>query len=334
MGYPWAVLVDRFERVIENLRISVTDRCDLRCVYCLPDEDIEWVPRAEILTLEEISRISRVAVEQGVRKIRITGGEPLLRRDLETLIAYLRAIPGLRDVSLTTNGTQLARKAEALYKAGLHRINVSLDTLHPGTFFRMAQRQRLEAVLEGLETAQKVGMHPIRINTVPIRGVNDGEILNFARLTRERGYEWRFIEFMPLEAGQVWGPERLVPGEEVRERIHALYPLELDPTTHPSQPARDYLFADGAPGKVGFINTVTQPFCERCNRIRLTADGKLRTCLFSLDDIDLLDPLRSGATDEDLAAILVAAVGRKEQKHHITDGLFVKPARTMSRIGG
>jgi cyclic pyranopterin phosphate synthase len=328
------VLVDRFDRVIENLRVSVTDRCDLRCVYCLPDEDIEWVPRSEILTLEEIARISRVAVDQGVRKIRITGGEPLLRKDLETLVAYLRSIPQLRDVSLTTNGTQLARKAEALYQAGLHRVNVSLDTLRPETFFRMAQRERFEAVLEGLETAEKVGMDPIRINTVPIRGVNDGEILDFARLARARGYEWRFIEFMPLEAGQVWGPERLVPGEEVRERIHAVYPLELDSTTHPSQPARDYLFADGAPGKVGFINTVTQPFCERCNRIRLTADGKLRTCLFALDDIDLLEPLRSGATDEELAAILVDAVARKEKKHHITDGLFVKPTRTMSRIGG
>lgn len=328
------MLVDRFDRVIENLRISVTDRCDLRCVYCLPDEDIEWVPRREILTLEEVARISRVAVGQGVRKIRITGGEPLLRRDLETLITYLRAIPELRDLSLTTNGTQLARKAEALYEAGLHRVNVSLDTLDPETFFRMAQRKRLEAVLEGLETAQKVGMRPIRVNTVPIRGVNDGEILDLVRIARERGYEWRFIEFMPLEAGQVWGPERLVPGEEVREQIHAVYPLELDPTTHPSQPARDYLFADGAPGKVGFINTVTQPFCERCNRIRLTADGKLRTCLFALDEIDLLGPLRAGAGDEDLAAIFVGAVHTKEKKHHITDGLFVKPTRTMSQIGG
>ncbi len=328
------MLIDRFDRRIENLRISVTDRCDLRCFYCIPDEDIEWLPREEILTLEETARIARVAVGEGVRKIRLTGGEPLLRKGLEHLLRDLHGIPGLADVALTTNGTSLAKKAAVFYAAGLTRINISLDTLRPETFFQLTKRNRLEQVLAGIDAADDAGMAPIRINTVLIRGINDDEVLDFVERARERGFEWRFIEFMPLEAGQIWGEDRMVAGSEVRARIEERYPLLPDPTIDPSQPSRDYTFADGAPGKVGFIDSVTEPFCGNCNRIRLTADGKVRTCLFSLDEIDLIGPLRAGATDDDVARILHAAVARKEKKHHITDGLFVKPDRTMSRIGG
>jgi cyclic pyranopterin phosphate synthase len=328
------MLIDRFDRPIENLRISVTDRCDLRCFYCIPDDDIEWLPRAEILTLEEIARIARVAVGEGIRRIRLTGGEPLLRKDLEILIEELHAIPDLEDVALTTNATSLARKAAALYAAGLHRINISLDSLRKETFALLAKRDRLDEVLAGIAAAEEVGMRPIRINTVLVRGINDDEVLDFVALARERGFEWRFIEFMPLEAGRVWGENRMISGAEVRSRIEAAHSIVPDSTIDPSQPSRDFVFADGSPGKVGFIDSVTEPFCRRCNRIRLTADGKIRTCLFSVDEIDLMSALRSGGTDDDLVQVLHAAVARKEKKHHITDGLFVKPERTMSRIGG
>jgi cyclic pyranopterin phosphate synthase len=328
------MLIDRFDRPIENLRISVTDRCDLRCFYCIPDDDIEWLPRAEILTLEEIARIARVAVGEGIRRIRLTGGEPLLRKDLEILIEELHAIPDLEDVALTTNATSLARKAAALYAAGLHRINISLDSLRKETFALLAKRDRLDEVLAGIAAAEEVGMRPIRINTVLVRGINDDEVLDFVALARERGFEWRFIEFMPLEAGRVWGENRMISGAEVRARIEAVHSIVPDSTIDPSQPSRDFVFADGSPGKVGFIDSVTEPFCRRCNRIRLTADGKIRTCLFSVDEIDLMSALRSGGTDDDLVQVLHAAVARKEKKHHITDGLFVKPERTMSRIGG
>jgi cyclic pyranopterin phosphate synthase len=328
------LLIDRFGRRLESMRISVTDRCDLRCFYCIPGEDIEWLPRAELLTLEEISRLARVAVDCGVRKIRITGGEPLLRRNLESLIRDLSAIEGLESVALTSNATTLARSAAGLVEAGLRRINISLDSLRRETFFQLAKRDRLEQVLAGIDAAEAAGMRPIRINTVPIRGVNDDEVLAFVEMARERGFECRFIEFMPLEAGQTWGRERLVPGAELRERIGAVYPIVPDTGIEPSQPSRDYRFADGAPGKVGFIDAVTQPFCRQCNRIRLTADGRIRTCLFSLDEIDLIGPMRAGADDEGIARIFHEAAARKEKKHHISDGLFVKPGRTMSAIGG
>lgn len=327
-------LVDRFGRSIESLRVSVTDRCDLRCFYCIPDESIEWLPRAELLTLEELVRVVAVAVDCGIRKVRITGGEPLLRRGLDSLIGDLSGIAGLDGLALTTNATSLARRAEGLRAAGLRRINISLDSLRRETFLQMTHRDRLEEVLAGIDAAARAGMKPIRINTVPIRGVNDDEILDFVELARTRGFECRFIEFMPLEAGSTWARDRLVPGAELRERIGAVHPIVPDASIDPSQPSRDYLFADGAPGKVGFVDSVTNAFCRQCNRIRLTADGKLRTCLFSLDEIDLLGPLRAGADDGALAQILHAAVARKEKKHHISDGLFVKPDRTMSAIGG
>jgi cyclic pyranopterin phosphate synthase len=328
-----APLVDRFGRRIESLRISVTDRCDLRCFYCIPD-DIEWLPRRELLSLEELARVARVAVEAGVRKIRITGGEPLLRKDLPVLVEQIAGLPGLEDLALTTNGTQLWRLAGPLARAGLERVNVSLDSLDPRTFFEMTRRDVHARVMAGIDTAEAAGLRPIRLNTVLVRGRNDHEVVDFARLARERAFEVRFIEFMPLEHGQQWGVDVMVPGHEVRHRIESVFPLRPRPDRDPHAPSRDWLFADGAPGLVGFIDSVTEPFCAACNRIRLTADGKLRTCLFSLREHDLRAGLRAGEDDATLAERLHAAVATKEKKHHITDGLFEKPERTMSAIGG
>lgn len=326
-------LIDGWARHIESLRISVTDRCNFRCVYCIP-EDIEWLPRAQLLTFEEITRIARVAVACGVRKLRITGGEPLLRKDVPELVAALSRIPGLDDLALTTNGTELARLAKPLYEAGLGRVNVSLDSLDRENFARLAQRDALDSVLAGIDAAEAAGMRPISINCVAIRGSNDHEAVDFARFARERGFEVRFIEFMPLEHGQRWGEHALVPGRELRDRIAAEFALVPSPDQDPHAPSKDWVFADGAPGVLGFIDSVTAPFCSTCNRIRLTADGKLRTCLFSLREHDLLGPLRAGIDDATLAKLLTGAVATKELKHHITDGLFVKPERTMSQIGG
>ncbi len=327
-------LEDRFGRRIESLRISVTDRCNFRCLYCIPDEDIEWLPRKELLTLEELARLAQIAVSLGVHKLRITGGEPLLRKNLVHLVREVAAIPGLRDLGLTTNATELPRLAGPLAEAGLQRVNVSLDSLDRDTFRRMAQRDMLAPVLAGIDAADAAGLTPLSINCVSIRGVNDGEVIDFARLARERGFEVRFIEFMPLEHGHRWGQHALVPGRELRERVDAVFPLKPSPDQDPHAPSRDWVFADGAPGVMGFIDSVTAPFCSTCNRIRLTADGKLRTCLFSINEHDLRTPLRAGADDDEMAARLRAAVGTKELKHHITDGLFVKPERTMSQIGG
>jgi cyclic pyranopterin phosphate synthase len=328
------LLTDSFGRRIESLRISVTDRCNFRCLYCIPDEDIEWMPRAQLASLEELARIARIAVGLGVRKLRVTGGEPLLRKNLPSLVAELAAIPSLDDLALTTNGTELPRLARDLAEAGLARVNVSLDSLDRATFAKLAQRDMLPAVLAGIDAGIEAGLTPLSINCVAIRGVNDGEVVDFARFARERALEVRFIEFMPLEHGRRWGEHALVPGRELRERVHAVFPLVADPGQDPHAPSRDWLFADGAPGVMGFIDSVTAPFCSTCNRIRLTADGKLRTCLFSLKEHDLLGPMRDGATDHEVAALLRSAVSTKELKHHITDGMFVKPQRTMSQIGG
>ena len=327
------LLADGYGRRIESLRISVTDRCNFRCQYCIP-EDIEWLPRRELLSLEELARVARVAVACGIRKLRLTGGEPLLRRNLPHLVRDLAAIPGLEDLALTTNGTELERLARPLAAAGLRRVNLSLDSLERENFARIAQRDALDAVLSGLDAAEAAGLAPLSINCVVIRGLNDHEVVDFARLARARGFEVRFIEFMPLEHGRRWAEQALVPGYELRERIEAVFPLEPSPAQDPHAPSRDWRFADGAPGLVGFIDSVTEPFCASCNRIRLTADGKLRTCLFSLAEHDLRAALRAGASDLEIASRLHAAVRTKELKHHITDGLFVKPERTMSRIGG
>ena len=329
-----SLLTDGWNRSITNLRISVTDRCNFRCVYCIPDENIEWLPRGQIASLEELGRIARIAVGLGVRKLRITGGEPLLRKNLPSLIAELAALPGLDDIALTTNGTELPRLARDLAEAGLERVNVSLDSLDRATFAKLAQRDMLPDVLAGIDAAVAAGLTPLSINCVAIRGTNDHEAVAFARFARERGFEVRFIEFMPLEHGQRWGEHAFVPGHELRDRVDAMFPLKPAPDQDPHAPSKDWIFADGAPGVMGFIDSVSAPFCGTCNRIRLTADGKLRTCLFSLNEHDLLGPMRAGATDEQVAALLRAAFSTKEIKHHITDGLFVKPQRTMSQIGG
>jgi cyclic pyranopterin phosphate synthase len=333
-GSPAAQLIDGWNRSITNLRISVTDRCNFRCVYCIPDENIEWLPRVQLASLEELARIARIAVGLGVRKLRLTGGEPLLRKNLPSLVAELSALPDLEDIALTTNGTELPRLARDLADAGLSRVNVSLDSLDRATFAKLAQRDVLPDVLAGIEAAVEAGLTPLSVNCVVIRGTNDHEAVSFARFARERGFEVRFIEFMPLEHGQRWGEHALVPGKELRERIEAVFPLLPAPDQDRHAPSRDWVFADGAPGVMGFIDSVTAPFCESCNRIRLTADGKLRTCLFSLNEHDILGPMRAGASDQDVANLLCAAVSTKELKHHITDGLFVKPKRTMSQIGG
>ncbi len=329
-----APLQDSFGREIKSLRISVTDRCNFRCLYCIPDENIEWLPKGNLLSFEEIVRLARIGIELGVRKLRLTGGEPLLRKNLPFLVEELAALPGLEDLALTTNATELTRLAEPLAKAGLERVNISLDTLDRENFARMAQRDALPRVLEGIDAAESAGLTPISINCVAIRGANDHEALDFAEFARRRGFEVRFIEFMPLEHGHRWGEHSMVPGRELREHIAARYPLVPSPDQDPHAPSRDWVFEDGSPGVLGFIDSVTAPFCADCNRIRLTADGKIRTCLFSLREHDLLAALRSGEDDAQIAARLRAAVATKELKHHITDGLFVKPERTMSQIGG
>jgi cyclic pyranopterin phosphate synthase len=327
------LLTDRYQRRIENLRISVTDRCDLRCFYCIP-EDIEWLPRKALMSFEEIERVVRVAVAGGIRRLRLTGGEPLLRKDLPRLISKLAAIPGLRDLALTSNATQLERLAPSLAAAGLRRVNVSLDSLDPENFHSLTRRDVHAQVMAGIDAADAAGLRPLSINCVVVRDRNDHEAVDFARLARERGFDVRFIEFMPLEHGSHWGTDVMVPGKELRQRIDDVFPIRRDPGQDPHAPSRDWVFADGAPGSVGFIDSVTEPFCSACNRIRLTADGKIRTCLFSLREHDLLGAVRAGADDEAVTELLHGAVATKEKKHHITDGMYVKPERTMSQIGG
>jgi cyclic pyranopterin phosphate synthase len=299
----------------------VTDRCDLRCFYCMP-EDVEWLPRKELMSFEEIERVARLAVASGVRKLRLTGGEPLLRKDLPGLVERLAPIPDLEDLALTTNATQLTRLAEPLRQAGLRRVNISLDSLDPENFRVLTRRDAHAQVMAGIDAADAAGLHPMSINCVVIRGRNDHEVVDFARFARERGFEVRFIEFMPLEHGSNWGSDVMVPGAELRERIGEVFPIEPHPEPDPHAPSRDWVFRDGAPGLVGFIDSVTQPFCSDCNRVRLTADGKIRTCLFSLREHDLLGALRAGADDTELVALLHGAVATKEKKHHITDGMF------------
>jgi GTP 3',8-cyclase len=326
-------LVDGHGRRIEDVRVSVTDRCNFRCQYCMPAEGLPWLERAELLTFEEIARLVRMLSELGVRDVRLTGGEPLVRRDLPRLVAMLRAIEGVRDLALTTNGYLLERDAEALVASGVNRFNVSLDSLQRDRFFAMTRRDALPQVMRGLEVLGRFPeAHPIKVNAVAMRGFTEQEIVPFARFAREHPYEVRFIEFMPLDGDRAWSPEQLLTGAEIRAAIHAVYPLEPEPR-EPSATAKVYRFADGR-GRIGFINPVSEPFCADCNRIRLTADGRLRTCLFSLNETDLRDPLRDGADDAELELIVRAAVWRKELKHRVNEPGFIQPERTMSAIGG
>ena len=328
-------LTDSFGRIHDDLRLSVTDRCNLRCAYCMPEEP-RWFPREALLTFEELERIARLAIGEGVRKVRLTGGEPLVRRDLPQLIARLAAIPGLGDLSLTTNGVLLEEQARDLAAAGLRRINVSLDTLDRATFTAMTGRDRLGAVLAGLDAAAAAGLSPIKINAVLLRGVNESQAEPLVAYGRERGFEVRFIEFMPLENDGSWDPSRVVEGASVRRRIAAAWPVVRDPSGDPHAPASRYLFEDGA-GAVGFIDSVSAPFCGTCSRLRVTSDGKLRVCLYDDRETDLRAPLREGVDDRTIAALFhqaLRAKGRGGALDILESQHAIPLVRTMHQIGG
>jgi cyclic pyranopterin phosphate synthase len=328
-------LVDSYGRRIRNLRISVTDRCNFRCVYCMPAEGLPWLPRSEILTYEEIARLVRIAASIGIEQVRLTGGEPLVRRDLPDLVAMLSKIPGLASLSLTTNGFSLARMARPLADAGLTRINVSLDSLVRERFAQLTRRDALAQVMAGLDALVECPtIRPIKINAVAMRGFTEAEVVDFARFSRRTGFRVRWIEFMPLDADQIWRKEDILTGAEIKAMIEAEFgPLVPIKGEDPSETARRYTFSDGI-GEVGFINPVSEPFCAQCDRIRLTAEGQLRTCLFALTETDLRAPLRSGASDAEIEQTLRQAVWGKELKHYIGDKRFRRSARSMSMIGG
>jgi GTP 3',8-cyclase len=326
-------LKDGHGRRIGDLRVSVTDRCNFRCQYCMPADGLPWLEREEILTFEEIARLVALFADMGVHDVRLTGGEPLVRREFPRLAAMLASIDGVEDLSLTTNGYLLERDAEALVRAGISRFNVSVDSLQRDRFYELTRRDALPRVLTGLETlANYPEAHPIKINAVAMRDFTEEEAIPFAEFARRTPYEVRFIEFMPLDADHAWSADQVLTGEEIRAAIDAVYPLEPVPR-EPHATARVYRFKDGR-GKVGFINPVSEPFCGDCNRVRLTADGRLRTCLFSLNETDLRAAIRDGAGDGDLEQIIRDAVWRKELKHHVGEPGFIQPARSMSAIGG
>ncbi len=328
-------LIDTFGRTHDNLRISVTDRCNIRCFYCMPEEGVRFLPKPEILTFEEIIRFVEAAVPLGIRKLRITGGEPLVRRDLERLIAKLAAVPGVEDLALTTNGVLLAQQAETLYAAGLRRLNVHLDTLDRGRFRTITRRDDLPRVLEGIEAAQRAGFRSIKINAVAVKGLVEGDIVPLARYGLDRDIEIRFIEFMPLDAQGLWQRDRVLFASDIVEILEREFgPLEEIRDTDPRAPATEYRFANGA-GRVGFIASVSRPFCLNCNRVRLTSDGKLRYCLFAIEETDVKALLRSGATDEAIQEVIRANVWAKWRGHEINNATqFVAPPRPMYSIGG
>ena len=328
-----APLIDTQGRTVRDLRISVTDRCNLRCVYCMPGEGMTWLPREDILSYEEITRFARLCLEFGVTGIRLTGGEPTVRQDLAVLVRMLAELKDGLDLSVTTNGIKLPEMAPALRDAGLRRVNVSLDTLDRDRFTRLARRDRLHEVLAGLDAARAAGFSPIKVNAVLMRGFNDDEAVPLARWAREHDYELRFIEWMPLDFQKTWDRAQLVTAGEILEQLNAEFPLEAMRVSDPSAPATMYRYLDGR-GSVGVIASVTRPFCGHCDRIRLTADGQIRTCLFANREYDFRKALRSGASDDEIAELLYAAVWRKEPGHLINSPLFRQPDRGMSAIGG
>jgi GTP 3',8-cyclase len=323
-------LVDTFGRVHRDLRISVTDRCNFRCTYCMPEEGMQWLPKSDILSFEEIERIARVMVEHfGIDSIRLTGGEPTVRAHLPILVEKLAALPV--DLALTTNGATLRASAHDLKHAGLQRINISLDTFRPDRFREITRRDELDRVLDGIDAAIEAQLDPIKINAVVMRGVNDDELIDFATFGRDKGVEIRFIEFMPLEAGEWWTHESVVPFDEIVARIDEVFPCE--PVAQGHEPAARFRYRDGH-GAFGVIASVTKAFCDTCDRVRLTADGKFRNCLFALEEHDLRRTLRDGATDDDLARIIEQAVHAKWAGHQINNVHFIRPKRSMSQIGG
>jgi GTP 3',8-cyclase len=327
-------LIDTFGRLHDNLRISVTDRCNIRCFYCMPEAGVEFMERAEILSFEEIERFVRVAVRLGITKLRVTGGEPLVRKDLPVLIGKLAEIPGIKDLALTTNAVLLADLAKPLYEAGLRRINVHLDTLDRERFRQITRRDDLDKVLGGIETCLSLGYGQVKLNAVAVKGLTEPDIVPIARYCRERRIEPRFIEFMPLDAQQLWGRGRVLSADEMIQTLsREISPLVEIPDRDPRAPATEYRYADGV-GKVGFIASVTRPFCMNCNRIRLTSDGKLRYCLFAIEEANVKALLRSGASDDQVAALIRANVQEKWAGHEINTVRFVPPPRPMYAIGG
>lgn len=328
------MLIDSRERRHTNLRISVTDRCNIRCFYCMPNEKVRFKPRAELLTFEEIERFVRVVVRLGVTRVRLTGGEPLVRAELPRLVAALARVPGLTDLAMTTNGLLLAEYAEALKAAGLQRLNISLDTLDEDVFREIARRDGVSRVLAGIRVAQRLGFAQIRLNAVAIRGVTEEEIVPLAQFARDENLELRFLEFMPLDAENRWCDERVIPAEEIRWRLEEAFgPLLPAERADPTQPAVDYRFADGC-GRIGLIAPVTQPFCGDCSRLRITAEGQVRNCLFSNAEWDARHLLRSGGSDEDLMELVRACVQAKKLGRGHDSPEFLRPTRSMYQIGG
>ena len=349
-------LSDSYGRLMRDLRISLTDRCNFRCLYCLPETEEaanfyrskfdpisnpsprplrlpEWKPRSEILSFEEVERLARVFVGLGIDKIRLTGGEPLLRHDLEVVVAKIAALPGVRDLAMTTNGFIFARKAHLLKAAGLKRVSFSMDSLDRENFRRMTGRDALADVQSSIQLARELGFDPVKVNAVVIRNINDHELEALAAFAHEHALSFRFIEFMPLDSTRAWMKDMVVPGREILARLQARFDLVPAEARSPSETARRWAFADGR-GEIGIIAPVTEPFCGHCNRVRLTADGKIRTCLFSVHEHDLKGPLRSGATDAQIVERLREIIRQKEPRHHIGEAEFVQPERTMSCIGG
>ena len=328
-----SALVDPFGRTVRDLRLSVTDHCNFRCVYCMPEEGMVWLPRSELLTYEELARIARVCVSRwSFNGIRITGGEPTVRAGLPRLFELLGPL-GV-DLAMTTNGVRLPALASELAAAGLSRVNVSLDSLRRDVFYELTRRDELDRVIAGIDAAVAAGLDPVKVNCVVMRGINDTEVVDLARFARDRGIGIRFIEFMPLDADGSWDRSQVVPASEILERIDAVFPLELDRGDDPHrEPAARYRYRDGV-GDVGVIPSVTEPFCGDCDRVRVTAEGKFRTCLFALDEFDLRAVIRGGASDDELAAVIEAAVGTKWAGHRISQVDFVRPGRSMSQIGG
>jgi len=347
------LLVDAHGRVLRDLRVSITDRCNFRCLYCLPETEAahnfyrgrwaslphsspierEWQPKSKMLTFEEIERVVRLAVGLGIQKVRLTGGEPLLRQDVEQLVARLAVIPGVADLAMTSNGFLFRKKGRALRDAGLRRISFSLDSLDRANFQKITGRDGLTEVLDSIRLAGELGMSPVKVNAVVIRGINDHEIEALAEFARAENLAMRFIEFMPLDSARAWLRELVIPGREILQRLQSRFDLRLAPARQASETARRWEFADGR-GEIGLISPVSEPFCGHCNRLRLTADGKIRTCLFSMEEHDLRSRLRDGEPDEAIAEYLQAVVWNKEERHHIGEPEFVAPERSMSCIGG